>query len=40
VLLGEQLYYYKKNITGAQDKYFNLISLQNARIRLLEPTDE
>jgi hypothetical protein len=39
VLLGEQLYYYKKNTTGAQDKYFNLISLQNARIRILEPTE-
>jgi hypothetical protein len=40
VLLGEQLYYYKKNTTGAQDKYFNLISLQNARISPLKPTDE
>jgi len=27
VLLGEQLFYYKKNTSGAQDKYFNLISL-------------
>lgn len=36
VLLGEQLFYYKKNIMGIQDKYYNLISLQNARISILK----
>jgi hypothetical protein len=40
VLHGEQLFYYKKNIMGQQEKYFNLISLQNAKIALVEPTPE
>ena len=35
VLLGEQLFYYKKKNAGNQEKYFNLISLQNAKIRQL-----
>ena len=38
MLRGEQLFYYKK--TSSQDIYYNLISLQNAKIRLLPPTPE
>ena len=40
VLLGEQLFYYKKNMIGMQDKYYNLISLQNARISVLKASPE
>jgi hypothetical protein len=40
VLLGEQLFYYKKNTQGQQEKYFNLIDLRNAQIRPLKCTSE
>lgn len=38
VLHGEKLFYYKKSKTGSNENYFNLISLQNATIRRVEPT--
>lgn len=39
VLLGEQLFYYKKNTNGTE-KYFNMIDLKNASIRILKPTND
>lgn len=38
--MGEQLFYYKKNIQGQQEKYFNLIDLRNAHIKPLKCTSE
>lgn len=39
MLLGEQLFYYKKNTNGTE-KYFNMIDLKNASIRILKPTND
>ena len=38
VLHGEKLFYYKKGRSG--ESYFNLISLQNASITKIEPTQQ
>lgn len=40
VLHGEKLFYYKKSRTGNNENYFNLISLQNATISKIEPTQQ
>ena len=39
VLMSEQLFYYKKN-TEDKDPYFNLISLQNARVAIVKAPPE
>lgn len=38
MLLGEQLFYYKKS--NQTEKYFNLIDLKGAQIRQLKPNRE
>lgn len=39
VLMSEQLFYYKKN-SEDKDPYFNLISLQNARVAIVKAQPE
>ena len=40
VLHGEKLFYYKKSKSNNNENYFNLISLQNATIRKIEPAQQ